>query len=104
MRVLKYSGNNLQNVDYIVFHQANKFMTDFFAKKLKYSTKYVPYSLHKFGNTSAVSIPLTIVSEMGGLLDSTSKKIILSGYGGGLSWGTVLLSLDNVYISALKEI
>ena len=103
-RVLKYSQYSLDKVDYIVFHQANKFMTDFFAKKLKYPIDRVPYSLQKFGNTSAVSIPLTIVSEMKDLLDDQNKRIIMSGYGGGLSWGTVLLNLDSVYIAALKEI
>ncbi len=66
--------------------------------------KKVPYSIQKYGNTSAVSIPLTIVSEMTDILKSNNKKIIISGYGGGLSWGTALLNLNNVHISELTEV
>jgi len=102
--VLQYSNYILEDVNYIVFHQANKFMTDFFAKKLKYPIERIPYSLQKFGNTSAVSIPLTIVSEMKDLLNNQNKRIIMSGYGGGLSWGTALLEMNNVYISKLSEV
>jgi len=103
-RILKFSKINLNEIDYIVFHQANKFMTDFFAKKLKYPIERVPYSLQKFGNTSAVSIPLTIVSEMKDTLTDQTKQVIMSGYGGGLSWGTALLNLNDVYISKLVEV
>ena len=103
-RILKFSNKNLEEIDYIVFHQANKFMTDFFAKKLKCPIERVPYSLQKFGNTSAVSIPLTIVSEMRDTLIDKTKQVIMCGYGGGLSWGTALLNLNNVYISELVEV
>lgn len=103
-RILKFSNKNLEEIDYIVFHQSNKFMTDFFAKKLKYPIERVPYSLQKFGNTSAVSIPLTIVSEMKDFLNGKNNKIIMSGYGGGLSWGTALLNLNDFSISELVEV
>ena len=100
--IVTYSGISLENVDFIFFHQANKFMTDFFAKKLKYPIEKVPYSLHKFGNTSAVSIPLTIVSELH-RSEINHKNVIMSGYGGGLSWGTALIQTNDIYISKLGE-
>jgi 3-oxoacyl-[acyl-carrier-protein] synthase-3 len=102
-RILQYSESELDDINYIVFHQANKFMTDFFAKKLRYPIEKVPYSLQKYGNTSAVSIPLTIVSEMKHLLTEPTN-IIISGYGGGLSWGTALLNMKNIHVSDLKEV
>ncbi|ETR74152.1 MAG: 3-oxoacyl-[acyl-carrier-protein] synthase III [Candidatus Magnetoglobus multicellularis str. Araruama] len=46
--------------DYLILHQANKFMTDKIARKLKFSSGKVPYSLNVFGNTSCASIPITI--------------------------------------------
>lgn len=101
---IKYANQSLDEVDYIVFHQANKFMTDFFVKKLKYSLEKVPYSIKKYGNTSSASIPLTIVSELKNELVNNKKKVILSSYGGGLSWGTALLELNNCYISDVIEI
>lgn len=99
--ILKFSEIPIEEIDYIVFHQANKFMTDFFAKKLKYPIEKVPYSLQRFGNTSAVSIPLTIVSEM--IDNIKNKKIVLSGYGGGLSWGSAIINTQDIYISELGE-
>ncbi|MCP4049313.1 MAG: ketoacyl-ACP synthase III [bacterium] len=102
--ILNYSGNNLDEIDYVVFHQANKFMTDFFAKKLKLPVEKVPYCLQKFGNTSSASIPLTIVSELCDVLNNSSPKILLSGFGGGLSWGTSLLEVSNCIISELVEV
>ena len=46
-RITEYSKIPLKKVDFIIFHQANKFMTDFFAKKLNYPIEKVPYSLTK---------------------------------------------------------
>lgn len=103
-RILQHAENTLEDIDYIVFHQANKFMTDFFAKKLKYPIQKVPYSLQKFGNTSAVSIPLTIVSELKDRLYENNLKLVMTGYGGGLSWGTALINMKDVFISELLEV
>jgi len=64
----------------------------------------VPYSLDKFGNTSSVSIPLNIVSELSNQLSNEVKTVLMTGFGVGLSWATGLLSLDKPYISQLIEI
>jgi 3-oxoacyl-[acyl-carrier-protein] synthase-3 len=90
------------DIDYFLFHQANKFMIDFIVKKLKIDTTKVPYCIDRFGNTSSASIPLTIVSELGGKIKE-KQKIILCGFGAGLSWGTVYTELKNVNISSLIE-
>jgi 3-oxoacyl-[acyl-carrier-protein] synthase-3 len=96
------SGNDLEKVDYIVFHQANKFMTDFFVKKLKYKSERVPYCINKFGNTSSASIPLTISSELHDERIS-DKNVIMCGFGAGLSWGAVYYTFDNCNISPVIE-
>jgi 3-oxoacyl-[acyl-carrier-protein] synthase-3 len=92
----------LKDIDKIVFHQANKFMTDFFIKKLKYPKEKVPYCLDRFGNTSSASIPLTIVSELKDWHDER-KNVLISGFGGGLSWGSAIFDLKDTYISDLIE-
>lgn len=86
----------------IVFHQANKFMIEFFVKKLKYNMENVPISLDKFGNTSSATIPLTIVSELRNW-ESDNKKIMVSGFGAGLSWATASLDLSDTHICELIE-
>jgi len=100
--LLAFAGKTMDEIDLLVFHQANKFMTDFFAKRLKIGLEKVPYSLDRFGNTSSASIPLTIVSELYNNYPERNE-VILSGFGAGLSWGSVLLNLSRCNISRLIE-
>ena len=102
-RLLEYTHTSPEEIDYIVFHQANKFMTDFFAKKLKFPTSKLLYALDKYGNTSSASIPLTMCAQRDQLIVRPNARLILSGFGAGLSWGTVILSLNNTVISPVIE-
>lgn len=90
----------MENVGHLVLHQANKFMTDFIAKRIKYPLEKVPYCLDKFGNTSSPSIPLTISSELYG---QPLTDVIISGFGAGLSWGTAHINLADCKVSKLIE-
>ncbi len=92
----------LDDVDHVVFHQANKFMTDFFAKKLKYPLNKVPYCIDRYGNTSSASVPLTIVSELR-TTDLDEKTVILCGFGAGLSWATALVEFRHCNVSPIIE-
>lgn len=100
--LLAEAGLDLAELDLLIYHQANKFMTDFFTKWLKFDKAKTPYSIRKFGNTSSASIPLTIVSELKNGYPER-KNVILSGFGAGLSWGSVLLDLRKCIISELIE-
>ncbi len=100
--IVKITNSTLNDIDYLIFHQSNKFMTDFFVKRLKFDSTKVPYCISKYGNTSSASIPLTMVSELHGLLDE-EKKIILCGFGAGLSWGTARIIYKNCTISPIIE-
>ena len=96
------AGLELGQVDLLIYHQANKFMTDFFSKWLKFDKAKTPYSIRKYGNTSSASIPLTIASELyDGYQDR--ENVILSGFGAGLSWGSVLLNLRHCNVSPVIE-
>lgn len=100
--LLKECNLTIDDVDLLIYHQANKFMTDFFSKRLKISPDKTPYCLEKFGNTSSASIPLTIVSELKeGYLNR--QRVIVSGFGAGLSWATALIDLTSCKISQLIE-
>jgi 3-oxoacyl-[acyl-carrier-protein] synthase-3 len=78
-------------------------MIDFFVKKLKINSKKVPISLDTFGNVSSPTIPLTLVSRLGYKSNHDKCKILMSGFGAGLSWGTAVLDLSNCHISNLIE-
>ena len=103
-RVLHESGKAINDIDIFLFHQANKFIVDHIAKKMGIPLEKVPYSLDKFGNTSSVSIPLNIVSELSYQLSNEVKTVLMTGFGVGLSWATGLLNLNKPYISQLIEI
>lgn len=90
----------LSSVGHLILHQANKFMTDFVAKRIKYPLERVPYCLDKYGNTSSPSIPLTISSELSGL---SLTDAIVSGFGAGLSWATAHISLADCKVSPVIE-
>lgn len=100
--LMKESGESLDDIDWLVFHQSNKFMTDFFIKKLKFDSNKVPYCIDRFGNTSSASIPLTIVSEMKAL-ENDDCKVVMCGFGAGLSWGTAMVELKGCRNSGLIE-
>lgn len=100
--LLAEAGLELSQLDLLIYHQANKFMTDFFTKWLKFDKSKTPYSIRKFGNTSSASIPLTVVTEVKEKYPER-KNVIFSGFGAGLSWGSVLLDLRQCKISELEE-
>lgn len=90
-RVMEASGNTSNNVDYLVLHQANKMINDTVAKKVGFTPDKAPTSIENYGNTSSASIPVTLCSNA--MLFNNTKSIIASGFGVGLSWGSVAFSL-----------
>lgn len=93
-----------EDYDYFVLHQANTMINEMIRKKIKAKPEQVPYSLHEFGNTSMASIPLTIVTQLKGKVESKPTSYIACGFGVGLSWGTVSFRTDGLVISDLVEL
>ncbi len=87
------SDTGVDDIDYYIFHQSNQFIIKHLVKKLKLPDEKVPMTLKEFGNTGGASIPLTITQ--GGLNrpKDRSLKLMLLGYGVGLSWGSALVDL-----------
>lgn len=92
-----------EEIDGFLFHQSNKFIIRQIASRLDVSKDKVLINIHKFGNTSGVTIPLLIVTELD--KEKTHKKLLLSGYGSGLNWGNSVISLaPDIKIHDLLEI
>lgn len=91
---LEFSGTKMEEIDYYIFHQSNQFIIKHLTKKLKIPDEKVPMTLGEFGNTGGASIPLTITK--GDLVrpKDRSLKLMLLGYGVGLSWGSALVDLS----------
>lgn len=101
-QIFKETGASPDEIDFLVSHQANKFMIDFIVKRIKFNPAKVPFCLAKYGNTSSPSIPLTISSELTGKLDG-KKKIVLSAIGAGWTIATAYLETMDVYVSPVIE-
>ena len=102
-RIMAVSGENIQDMDYYVFHQANAFINNHIAKKLKLDKERIPWTIQKYGNTSSVSVPLTIVSELKGKMEG-EKKIMMSAFGVGMAWATAIVPFVDCKISEIVEI
>lgn len=89
-------------IDFFVFHQANKFMNDTIRKKLMLSPEKAPSTLTKFGNTSSASIPLTICDQLAEKIIDGEHKLVLCGFGVGLSWGCVSIDIENIMIPEIS--
>ena len=94
---------SVDQLDYIVFHQANNFINSFIAKKMKLDVNKIPHTIEKYGNTSSVSVPLTIVSELKGKLEG-EKILLLSAFGVGMTWATGIVPFVDTKISDIVEV
>lgn len=99
----KYSLD-INNLDYLLLHQANKYMDDKIGKKLKVDAEKIPYSLYEYGNTSSTTIPMTIVAGIGSKISNVNAKTIMLGFGSGLSWGAAWVTLNHIVCPLLIEV
>lgn len=87
--VLKANGLEAEDIDCYILHQANSRIMDHVAKKLGVSEEKFYKNLAEYGNTSAASIPMALYDAKEHL--RAGDKVILSGFGAGLTWGTMLI-------------
>lgn len=102
-RLIAAASEDIQTMDYYVFHQANAFINNYIAKKMKLDKDRIPWTIHKYGNTSSVSVPLTIVSELKEKMEG-QKKLLLSAFGVGMAWATAIVPFVDCKISDIVEI
>lgn len=89
--ILEKAEVKKEEIRYYILHQANSRIIQSVAKRLKEPEEKFPMNLSLYGNTSAASIPI-LLDEMNrnGMLNR-GDKLVLSGFGAGLTWGAVLL-------------
>ena len=94
----------LEEVDYFVFHQANKIINETIRKILRVPPEKMPYSLKEYGNTVGASIPVTLVAQIREQAQAQKLKLLLSGFGVGLSWGSCYLETENIVCPPMIEV
>jgi 3-oxoacyl-[acyl-carrier-protein] synthase-3 len=98
-------SNNVskEQIDFYLLHQANKLINESVRKKLKITEDKFPYSIDVFGNTSSASIPLTMCYKLKDELLNGEKLLLLSGFGVGYSWGSVLLKTKHIFTNLVEH-
>ena len=86
-RVLALAGWSMDDVDAWVMHQANSFILKYIAKSMKLPADKQVEDMAKFGNTSAATIPMVMAGALQERLTTEPLRLILLGFGTGLSWG-----------------
>lgn len=94
--LLSNAEKEIDEVDFVVMHQANKLLNAGIRRRLKISSDKVPYSIGNYGNTSCATIPVTLVDQLKENLRNEKIQLILSGFGVGLSWGSVILTTNKI--------
>ncbi len=102
-KILELSGKKIDEIDYIFFHQANKYIISNIARRLKLPIERAPYqTVEKYGNQSSASIPATICETYNQESKNNLNTVILSGFGVGLSWATSLMELNQLKFCSLE--
>jgi len=91
VELCKKAGVEPSDLTYIIPHQANVRMIDFIAKKFGYPKERFLLNLDRCGNTSAASVALVLAENMNNGTIKPGDLVLTMGFGGGLSWGGMLI-------------
>lgn len=96
-KILAKTDMTKEQVDYFVFHQANKFMLKFL--RMKCDLIDYPYwnDVENYGNTVSSSIPIALFDMMEANKGKDIRKVMSIGFGVGLSWGGCMIDLGEIY-------
>jgi 3-oxoacyl-[acyl-carrier-protein] synthase-3 len=99
---LEHRGIKPQDLDYLVLHQANKQIVQSVGRAAGFASEQVPWkTLSKYGNQSSASIPTAICDQLGDA--GRDLRLMLCGYGIGLSWASCLGSFPELHISGVHD-
>lgn len=85
---------SIEEIDYFMFHQPNRFILEKLAQKLGVPEEKMPSNIVEiYGNSSSATIPLAICHNIRHLLSKEKFQVCMSGFGVGLSWGTMVMIL-----------
>ncbi|OLS41801.1 beta-ketoacyl-ACP synthase III [Bacillus sp. MRMR6] len=91
INVLEKAGLTKEDVDFLIPHQANIRIMEASRQRLELPEEKMSKTVHKYGNTSAASIPISIVEELEAGKIKDDDVIVMVGFGGGLTWGAIAM-------------
>ncbi|MEH7013549.1 beta-ketoacyl-ACP synthase III [Neobacillus niacini] len=91
INVLEKAGLTKEDVDFLIPHQANIRIMEASRQRLELPVEKMSKTVHKYGNTSAASIPISLVEEIEAGKIKDDDIIVMVGFGGGLTWGAIAI-------------
>ncbi len=83
----------LEEIDFVIFHQANKYMLEHIRRKLRIPSEKFYINLEKTGNTVSATIPIALKDCLDKGLIKKGNKVLLSGFGVGYSWASTIIEI-----------
>jgi 3-oxoacyl-[acyl-carrier-protein] synthase-3 len=93
---LTLNNNNLKidEIDYFIFHQANKFILEHLKRKIGIPDEKFLIDFEEYGNTVSSTIPILMANKINNEVDFfKNKTVMLVGFGVGYSWGAIILKM-----------
>jgi 3-oxoacyl-[acyl-carrier-protein] synthase-3 len=90
-RILEMAGMTREDIDFLIIHQANFRILDAGARFAKVPMDKVFINVHKYGNTSAASVPIALDEALQEDKIKPGDKVLLISFGAGATWGATLL-------------
>ncbi|MGE8205210.1 beta-ketoacyl-ACP synthase III [Heyndrickxia sp. NPDC080065] len=91
VNVIEKAGLKKEDVNFLIPHQANIRIMEASRQRLDLPIEKMSKTVHKYGNTSSASIPISLVEEYEAGKLKDDDVIVLVGFGGGLTWGAIAL-------------
>lgn len=90
---LAVNGLAREDIDLFVFHQASRYMVTMLSQRMGLDPAKVPIALTDCGNTVSSTLPI-VMDSLGGVPALAGKRVLLSGFGVGLSWASTVLTFQ----------
>ena len=91
IKLLEDAGENPDSIDWVIPHQANKRIIEIVSRKVKIPLEKFYINMADYGNTSSASIPIALNEAVEKGLIKKGHKVVLCGFGAGLTWGSALI-------------
>lgn len=92
--VLNKNNTSIDQVDFFIFHQANKYMLDYLRTKMNIPQEKFYINMLNTGNTVSATIPIALKDCMDNKIINSRDKVLLVGFGVGYSWGAALIEIQ----------
>ena len=92
-QLLQRSGSSIEQIDYFILHQANKFMLDRLRTRMKIPEEKFFIDMRNTGNTVSSTIPIAFETARKNDLIKRGDRVALIGFGVGLSWAATIVEI-----------